>query len=56
MAGCGCLKSIPKNCRRIDPLPYRFYLPWRFPALYATLPHVSTTDTLDHRPFDQTDR
>ena len=33
-AGCGCSKSIPKKCRRIDPPPYR---PWRFPARCATL-------------------
>ena len=34
----------------------RAILPWRFPALYATLLHASTTDNLDHRSFDQTNR
>jgi hypothetical protein len=30
--------------------------PWDFSARYATLLHASTTDNLDYRPFDQTDR
>ncbi len=30
--------------------------PWRFPVRCATLLHASTTDNLDRRPFDQTDR